>query len=482
MLTPLKNLFRICAIGLVVHVAEAATQPDYAVVVSTGTAADAGWAQVVQALVAKHSARVLYFTNNVTEVLPALRTDFPRYACFVARPTEATREFVADVHRLTRRLNDDPYTDCFWGILTGYNATNALRIARQTKPLTIHKVLSATALPMDMIESGICFSELQKNWEMKKNAGGEAEKLTGPDDTTRSLVDALDDYRPDLFVASGHASERDWMIGYRYQNGFFKCADGQLFGLDTKQQKFPIDSPNPKIYMPVGNCLMGHIDRPDCMATAWMNSAGVCQMLGYTVETWYGYMGWGVMDYFMDQPGRYTFNEAFFANEQALTYRLATYFPELLNKDLTAQEVETLPVKVTARAAAAGLTADDARGLLYDRDTVAFYGDPAWDARMADEPKSFGQTLKVKGGTYTFTITPNRGADSFKAVDTSGSQRGGRPFIAFLPQRVHGVKIISGAELNPVITGNFILVPNPGICDVKKNYRVVFAAQVVCRQ
>ena len=318
----------------------------------------------------------------MTEVLPALRKDFPRYACFVARPTEATREFVAEVHRLTRELNDDPYTDCFWGILTGYDATNALRIARQTKPLIIRKVVSATPLPMDMIESGICFSELQKNWEMKKKAGGEAKELKGPDDTTRSLVDALDDYRPDLFVASGHASERDWMIGYRYKNGFFKCADGQLFGLDTQQQKFPIDSPNPKIYMPVGNCLMGHIDRPDCMATAWMNSAGVCQMFGYTVETWYGYMGWGVMNYFMDQPGRYTFNEAFFANEQALTYRLATYFPELLKENLTAEEAENLSVKVTAQAAAAGLTADDARGLLYDRERwrsmATRHGLPAW--------------------------------------------------------------------------------------------------------
>jgi zinc protease len=231
--------------------------------------------------------------------------------------------------------------------------------------------------------------------------------------------------------------------------------------------------------MPVGNCLMGHIDRPDCMATAWMNSAGVCQMFGYTVETWYGYMGWGVMDYFVDQPGRYTFNEAFFANEQALTWRLATYFPELLNVDLPAAEVEKLSVKVTDQAVAAGLTADDARGLLYDRDTVAFYGDPAWVARMADRPKYFDQTLKVKGDTCTFTIRPSRGADSFQPAETNGSQRGGRPFIAFLPRRVGEVKIVSGAELNPVVTENFILVPNPGVCDVTKNYQVVFAAKTI---
>lgn len=448
----------------------------YAVVVSAPTAADAGWAQVVQALKTKHSAQVILFTNELTEVLPALRASFPRYVCFVARPTEATREFVAAVHQLTRRLNDDPYTDCFWGILTGYDATNALAIARQNKPLTIRKVASATTLPMDMIEAGVCFSELQKNWMMKKEKGGEAKELQGPDDTTQTIVDTLNDYAPDLFVTSGHASERDWMIGYRYRNGFFKHADGKLFGLDTKQQKFPVASSNPKIYMPIGNCLMGHIDRADCMATSWMNSAGVCQMLGYTVETWYGYMGWGVMDYFIDQPGRYTFNEAFFANEQALTFRLATYFPDSLKDEANSDAKSTTPVKLTDQAAAAGLTPNDARGLLYDRDTVAFYGDPAWAARMADRPKYFEQTLKVKGDTYTFTIKPNRGADSFKEVDTNGSQRGGRPFIAFLPHRVRDAKIISGAEWKPVITENFILMPNPGVCDVKQDYRVVFRA------
>lgn len=96
---------------------------------------------------------------------------------------------------------------------------------------------------------------------------------------------------------------------------------------------------------------------------------------------------------------------------------------------------------------------------------------------MADQPKNFDQSLDIKGDTYTFTITPNRGADSFKTVDTNGSQRGGRPFIEFLPQRVRDVNIVAAAELNPVVTSNFILVPNPEKCDVKQDYRVVFTAQ-----
>jgi zinc protease len=164
-----------------------------------------------------------------------------------------------------------------------------------------------------------------------------------------------------------------------------------------------------------------------------------------------------------------------YANQVALIYRLKTYFPELLDQVYDDQ----LPMVVGEAAKSAGLTADDARGLLYDRDVVAFYGDPAWEARMADRPKFFEQTLTEHKGTFTFEIRPNHGAESFQPVNLNGSQRGGRPFIAFFPKRLGDVKIIEGADLNPVITGKFILVPNPGNCDPSKKYRVVFNAKPV---
>ena len=48
---------------------------------------------------------------------------------------------------------------------------------------------------------------------------------------------------------------------------------------------------------------MGHIDGQQAMALAWLKTGGVRQMLGYTVPTWYGYAGWGCLDYFVEQPG-----------------------------------------------------------------------------------------------------------------------------------------------------------------------------------
>jgi len=452
---------------------------DYAVVVSKTTLADADWKKVTDALVKKHNATVVTFEADVNETLPELRRQFPRYVCFVAQPAEASREFVGKVHRLTRRFDDDPYTDCFWGILTGYDAANALSIAQYTRPLTIHKAAAGTDIALNCCEQGVWYCELKKNRAVRKEPGHEPIESIGPDDTTKALADLLTDYHTDLFITSGHATEHNWQIGYAYRNGQFRCENGQLYGLDTSGKRHPIQSDNPKVYMPIGNCLMGHIDGRDSMALAYMNSAGVKQMLGYTMPTSYGYGGWGCLDYFVEQPGRYTFTEAFFANEHALIHRLATYFPELTNADVGENGFTNAKIVLSDKAKAAGLTERDGRWLLFDRNTVAFYGDPAWEARMAKMETAWDQTLTEKDGVWTFEIKPNRGAKTFEPISRNGSQRGGRPIVQYLPHRIKAAQVLEGADLNPTITDDFVLVPNPREAQPERNYRIVFrAAQI----
>jgi len=464
---------------VVLALAMPAWASDYAVVVSQSTRAKADWNQVVSALVEKHHASVVTFDRSVDEALPELRRQFPRFVAFVATPAEAGRDFVARVHRLTRRFDDDPYTDCFWGIVTGYDAAAALRIARLSEPLTIHKAASGTEIPLANFESGTWFSEVQKNRMERKEPGKQPVAMKGPDDTTKAIAELLSDYHADLFVTSGHATEHDWQIGYSYRNGSFRCEQGQLFGRDAAGARFPIASPNPKVFLPIGNCLMGHVDGPDAMALAYMNSGGVSQMLGYTVTTWYGYAGWGCLDYFIEQPGRYTFTEAVFANEHALIHRLATYFPDLLAAEITESGRASTNIVVSAKAKAAGLTQQDGLGLLYDRDTLAFYGDPAWEARLAPMPLAWNQTLSETNALWTFTVRANLGAGSFEAVNRNGSQRGGRPILQYLPRRIQAAQVIEGADLDPVITDDFILVPNPGQSQPGRVYRVVFRADPV---
>lgn len=419
----------------------------YAIVVSEQTRADPAWAAVVTALQEKHRNRqpvVVTWTNSPDEAAERLAACMPRHACFVARPEEAGRRFVADIHKLTRQLDDDPYGDVLWGILTGFDAANALAIATTTEPLVVKRVTSGTELAMDRVPEGVWYSELRKNHIVRKEPGGEAREERGPDDTTAALAARLNDGLTDLFVTSGHATERDWQIGFRYKNGQFRSAAGRLRGVDTAGTTIPIESPNPKIWLPIGNCLAGHIDGPDALALAFLNAGGVRQMIGYTVPTWFGYAGWGLLDYFLEQPGRFTLCEAFHANQHALVHRLET------------------------NAAPA-----DVRGLTFDRDVVAFYGDPAWEARMADGRLQFRQTLTERDGVFTLEVVPLDGPRSFAPVNTNGSQRGGRPVVQFLPRRLADVEIVAGAEFDPVATDDVVLVPLPA-ADSTATVRVVF--------
>ncbi|MBT5017909.1 MAG: hypothetical protein HON04_04140, partial [Planctomicrobium sp.] len=367
----------------------------YSIVVSKATASAPNWSEVVDALVKKHKgAEVITWKDQIDEALPALQSSHPRYTCFIATSAEAGRQFVADVHRLTRRIDEDPYSDTLWGVLTGYDAANALRIANHSAPLTVKNIASGTEVALDMCSQGVWYDELVKHKTVSKSDGKIVES-SGPADTTRALADTLTGDSTDLFVTSGHATERDWQIGFRYRNGHFRSKDGHMLGVTTSGEKFEIRSSNPKVYLPIGNCLMGHIDGPDAMALAWMNDLGVNQMIGYTVLTWYGYSGWGVLDYFVEQPGRYTLAEAFHANQYALIHRLETYYDDIVGIDVNPGG--NISVSAPNKAGQSlGLTNFDSRGLLWDRDTVAFYGDPAWSAKMAPLKTAYGQQLTVE--------------------------------------------------------------------------------------
>ena len=98
---------------------------------------------------------------------------------------------------------------------------------------------------------------------------------------------------------------------------------------------------------------------------------------------------------------------------------------------------------------------------------------------MADRPKAWDQTLTQTNGVFTFTLMPNRGTNTFNPINTNGSQRGGRPIVQFFPNRLKDIAVLEGADLHPVITDDFILLPNPKTCDPTRAYRVQFKATLV---
>jgi zinc protease len=422
----MKNICILLMLGALICPTDSgawANTGSYAVVASEATYKDADWKGVVEVLKDKHNARLITYKTSLDEVLKALKEAFPTYICFVVRAEEAGRDFVRDAHILTRKLDSDPYTDAIWGVITGYDAGDALRIVSQKEPLIARRLLTGTVgSPLDQYDEGMMFNELKAKVMWQKSKGGSIEQKSCPTNATRMIVDAFNDYHPDVFITSGHATERNWMIGYSYRSGFLKCKDGRLYGQDLQGKRYDINSPNPKVHLAVGNCLIANITDRQCMALALMRSAGVCQMVGYTIPTSYGYGGWGVKDYFSElQAGRFTLTEAHYVNNLALVY-------ELEKRGLN-----------TPEAARPGL-----RG---DRDVVVLYGDPAWEASMTRRRLFWTQTLEVKGQTYIFTITANETADWDN-----------RPVIELLPHRVKNVRLVEGDKYKPVITDNFILV------------------------
>jgi hypothetical protein len=462
----------------------------YAVVVSKATNVDPEWKKVVEALVQKHHAEVIEYEGKVDGALDPLKKSYPRYACFVARPEEAGREFVVAVSRLTRKLDGgspDPYTDVIWGIVTGYSAADALRIASIEEPLAVRRAAAGTAIDLNLFDEGIWYNEGSDDEHTEKKAGVGAEKKTGPADAAKELADIFNDFKPDLFLTSGHATFRDWQIGYppHDRRGQFRCQDGVMYGVDTQNRRYPIQSPNPKIYLAAGNCLMGRIVDKQSMALAWLGSAGVDQMIGYTVSTWYGRAGWGTRDYLFADPGRYTLAEAFYFNQQTILHELNTRFRRVEDVDFDEYDIETNPAlmgKLAAKLAEEeydreecfgqsdpaqnrGEDTKDDLGLHWDRDTLAFYGDPAWEARLAPRDLPFDQVLFIDGDKYTFEIRAKQDCTPSK------------PPAMFFPYRNRGVSVLSGKEFEPLVTDNFIMLMKPGEFKAGQTYRVTFEAR-----
>ena len=415
---------------------DADSRPGYAIVATVETLNDSDWRGVVEALAERRQQEYevvqLTWSDNLTKEMSALR---PKYACFVLQPEEATQARLAEIWKITRNLDDDPYGDVLWGIITGYDAATARRMT-QTQDVVVERAVAATSIPLDYFKTGVAYDEGQKNRRKVKEEGAQAVVLNdAPDDTTKAIADALDNAQ--LFVTSGHASERNWSIGYSYKNGFFVAQDGKLIGKPSNGPAFEINAKGSKVHLASGNCLWGNIDKRDCMALAMMNHANVDAFVGYVVPTWFGYMGWGVQDYYIEQPGRFTVAEAFFANNQALLYLL-----EHSN----------------------GLSAQTVQGLKYDRDVVVLYGDPAWNNALAVQDSGWKQTLTCENSEngkkiWTLTLEPMRGEKSFALLDSNGSERGGRPIVQFFRELVKDPKVLQGEEFNPLVLENFILIP-----------------------
>ncbi len=428
----------------------------YVICVSESTYQDPSWQTVVDALQSKHGASIITYSGIPFphSVRTTLSQVMPRYVCFVATVPELTQlgeTYVRQAHQLTRALDADPYGDCLWGIITGCEAADALRMV-QADPLTVRKGLLKTAGGwLEYLPEGIYHSESENDVMWVKPYCGPIDKTQpGPYDDTCVLVDELNTNTVDIMVTSGHATQYEWQLHYPTPDGegFFRTDNCQLYGIDANGIRCDINSTNPKIYYAPGNCLIGKVSGNNSMVPGWLHTGGAVQYCGYVVSTWFGYMGWGVSDYFFKLQDQFTFAEAFFLTNQALLFDLENNTPGI-----------------------------NPTGLAYDRDVLAFYGDPGYTARIESCPGTepiYGQTLtytETTPGYYQFTMTVHLNS----AINVS------KPVIAFLPFRVTDVTVISNSARAIEITDDMAMMQlwtegDPDL-QAEQNWEIVFIAR-----
>lgn len=450
---------------------------DYAVVVSKQTDADPAWHKVVEALVAKHQGKVVTFEGDIGGAKDALAAQMPLYTAIVAKPEELGRAFVAKTHRMMRKLDADPYTDTLWGIVTGLSADDALKLVSDDKPLVMKRVVSTTGVNGGLFEQGFTVSDGSEGSWWYKGADGKDVSGGGKDDAERKGDRAMlfsqrfTEIKPDVLVTSSHGFENGiempWGHGMLIGRGGELAILPQNPGKDGKPGKglgkpVKVELPdNPKVFLPIGNCLVGHIDAKhakDSLILALQRSAGLRQSVGYTIETWFGRGGWGTLGLLQSQPGAMTVAEAWFFNHQQLLEELRTKYPKGAAFDYEWSAKSSVNSFMGA-AAMAGLklTAQekDEMGLAFDRDVVALYGDPKYDARLdgGKWKKPYEVDLQQRNGLWTLRVV---GSDVKSLAEFHG------PVMVYLPTRCAGVTAVGTVPEGTILADNFVLVPDAG--------------------
>lgn len=453
------------------------------------------WSRVLESLLEKYEAKwpgrveeVVYEDGELRVSLPALSELKPTYTCFLAHHSECDKKFVQQAHKLTRQIDPaSPYTDTIWGILTGLEESDCLRILEQ-EPLIIHRVVGNCPIPLGKFTSGVSFSEFEQTVALRKVSGGSVVNEACPPDVTETLIQEIGASRScekgvDMMITSGHATESELNLGYSFRSGQIRCLDGQIYGhsLDGGTHKLVLQENAPKVLSAAGNCLMGHIRDKESMALAWIHSAGVTQMMGYVVPTWYGYAGWGVHKYFINNPGQMTFSEAYYANLQSLLAKLeACRAPKAV-----VDKHEDVYKEKFGQEDIVDLDSHDFSGLCYDVDTTVLYGDPAWEARLAPQPDLYDYSLEItncssekrgnsedKWSYWKLTVITLRDGrwDCPTADDKTTSP--GRPPVLVFPSRASKAKLITG---NAVVTCSFVLMKLNGLFSVGEVHKAQFA-------
>ena len=457
----------------------------YVVAASKEIRTDADWMNVVNALVKRHKATVVYYENGLGDILEQLRNLTPRYLAVVDKPERLNREFVMEGHRLSRKIDNDIYADYIWSIITGYTAEDAMRmVEKSAKPFVIRTALNTTG----ELSDGKYFERFAYMSDGGEPGGWGERGLA--DSVTRSYqinkweilskwVEKYKEIDPDLLVTSSHATEKNLEMPFTVGN--LKPQGGRLYA-DFISPEFLEGTQHPRVYFAAGNCLIGNINNdPESMAVAWLSGMDATAMVGYVVTTWYGRNGWGGLKYWTSNAGRMTLAQAVYLNQQEMLHIEEQWSPQILTinypfskmelgeRDVFEEEFEAVIGKKPTK---------DQMGFVHDRDVVVMYGDPAWDVKLKNpQPLGYKVDFKIKGKLCLVTITTNEYFDStlVKGGKLKQEHVNDIPLAYYFPRRVANPRLADGQSWNVVVAEDFLLVYN---CDFEKNKKYTIVLDI----
>ncbi len=466
-----------------------------AVLVSSAVRGDDDWNKAALQVQKRRKASLFYFNSHPEECEAQLREKKPRYVIIVEKPENIDADYVMQVNKFSRRIDNDVYADFLWGILTGHDAASLSRMAENSvKPLVIHNCVS----DVTELQSAKWFDNYAWVDDQKKGLAGEKHGLTSTvkthnfnfDDELKILAQYLYDYNPDLIVTSTHANYNLLTVPFMPSNqSKFVSDSGYIWkeynGKKTEKVKF---TGKRNVYFPVGNCLIAGMNKnPNSMPVAWINHANSTAMAGYVVTTWYGRNGWGGLKYWLTTPGRYTLPEAIYLNQQDMLAQMNAWDPGFSRIDYPFHPTEAeknanpkltdfgMADKRIREATSLDSVSMDYIGFLHDRDVLAYYGDPLWDVRLQtlEKEKDFKVDFRQKKGEVVLVITTNKEfsltrlkGDHFKEEHVLDL-----PFSYFFPCRLKNPRLANSEKWQAVLDENFLLINEPAF-EPGKTYEV----------
>ena len=443
-----------------IALADGPVTPDreYVVIASERCRETDGWSQVAGALAAKHAADLLVFEDSPEELLPELRRRHPRLVGVVAMPDEAGRARMGEFHRLLRRLDDDPYLDARWGVVTASDWPAAMEMVRAERPLRIRTMLSNTPVPLEVAPDGAYFDEGVAGRRVERSGGGEETEILGDPHTADEFARAFNTLAPDLLVTSGRTNEERWMIGYTFDGGRVVVAeDGSLRARTPDGDETVLANPGPMAMLGAGSCLLGYVPDSGVLPLRFIEQAGARQVVGYCSTTWYGAGGWDLYRRFLEEPGRHSLAESTWLAQQELIRRFAAEFPGAPEVSTEGFDERAVPEFREAVSERTGMPRTDERfkdlsGLLWDRDALVLLGDPAWRVELEEGDLPWSVRRRRVGDRLELELTVHE--------DLSESST---PAV-ILEDRVRPGRVLEGAGTSPVLLDDLVFIP--GLVDV----------------